>query len=210
MYVQSNTLLLSDVFENFRNLNLKIHELDPAPFLTAPVLTCQAASKKTNGTWHLLTDIDLLLMAEKGITGGICHSIHWSAKANNKYMKDYHKNKELSYFQYWDLNNLHGLAMSQKLPVKNFEWMEDTSQFNEDFIKNYEDKKYEESDEGYFLEVDVQYPEKLLELHNDLLFLPERIKTEEVEKLIANFHNKNEYLIQTINLKQTLNHGLVL
>ena len=68
----------------------------------------------------------------------------------------------------------------------------------------------EESNEGYFLEVDVQYPEKLLELHNDLLFLPERIKTEKVEKLIANFHNKNEYLIQTINVKQTLNHGLVL
>ena len=73
--------------------------------------------------------------------------------------------------------------MSQKLPVNNFEWIKDTSQFNEDFIKNYN----EESDEGYFLEVDVQYPEQLHELHNDLLFLAERIKIEKVEKLVANF-----------------------
>ena len=71
-------------------------------------------------------------------------------------------------------------AMSQKLPVNNFKWIEDTSQFNEDFIKNYN----EESDVGYFLEVDVQYPEKLDELHNDLPFLPERMKIEKVENLL--------------------------
>ena len=105
----------------------------------------------------------MLLMVEKGIRGGICHSIYRYAKANNKYMKDYDKNKESSYLQYWDVNNLYGWAMSQKLPVNNFEWIKDTSQFNEDFIKNYN----EESDEGYFLEVDVQYLEKLFELHND-------------------------------------------
>ena len=72
-------------------------------------------------------------------------------------MKDYDKDKELSYLIYWDVNNLYGWAMSQKLPVNNFEWVEDNSQSNEDFIKNYN----EESDEGYFLEIDVQYPEKL-------------------------------------------------
>ena len=71
-------------------------------------------------------------------------------------MKDYYKTKESSYLQYWNINNLYGLAISQKLPINNFEWIEDTSQFNEDFIKKYN----EESDEGYFLEVDVQYPEK--------------------------------------------------
>ena len=86
-------------------------------------------------------------------------------------MKDYDKNEELSYLKYWDVNNLYGWAMSQKLPVNNFEWIEDTSQFNEDFIKNCN----EESDEGYFLE-DVQYPEKLQELHNYLPFLLERMK----------------------------------
>ena len=111
----------------------------------------------------------MLLMLEKGIRGGICHSIYRYAKANNKYKKDYDKNKELSYLQCWDVNNLYDWAMSQKLPVNNFEQIRDTYQFNEDFIKNYN----EESDEGYLVEVDIQYPEKLLELHNDLPFLPE-------------------------------------
>ena len=145
-------------------------------------------------------------MVEKGIRGGICHSIYRYAKANNRYMKDYDKNKELSYVQYWNINNLYGWAMSQKLPVNNFEWIKDTSQFNEDFIKNYN----EESDEGYFFEVDVQYLEKLRELHNDLPFLPERMKIEKVEKLVANLHDKTEYVIHMKNLKQALNHRLVL
>ena len=118
----------------------------------------------------------MLLMVEKGIREGMCHFIYRYAKANNKYKKDYDKNKELSYFLYWDINNLYGWAMSQKLPVNNFGWIKDASQFNKDFIKNYN----EESDEEYFLEVDVQYLKKLHELHNDLLFLHERMK--EVEK----------------------------
>ena len=114
----------------------------------------------------------MLLMVEKGIRGGICHSIYRYAKANNKYMKDYDKNKESSYLQYWDVNNLYGWAMSQKLPVNNFEWIKDTSQFNEEFIKNYNG----ESDGGHFLEVDVQYLKKLHERLHDLQFLPERKK----------------------------------
>ena len=73
---------------------------------------------------------------------------------------------EWSYLQYWDVNNLYDWAMLQKFPVNNFEWIQDTSQFNEDFIKNDNEK----SDEGYFVEVDAQYPEKLHELHNDLPF----------------------------------------
>ena len=120
-------------------------------------------------------------------------------------MKDYDKNKELSYLRYWDVNSLYGWAMSQKFPVNNFEWIEDTSQFNKDFIKNY----IEKSDEGYFLEVDVQYPEKLHELHNDLPFLPERAKIETFEKLVTNLHDKTKYVIHIRNLKQTLNHGLI-
>ena len=96
--------------------------------------------------------------------------------------------------------------MSQKLLVNNSEWVKDTSQFNEDFIKNYN----EESNDGYFLEVEVQYLEKLPELHNDLTFLSERMKIEKVEKLVANLDDKTEYVIHIINLKQALNHGLVL
>ena len=109
----------------------------------------------------------MLLMVEKGIRRGICHSVFQYAKATNKYMKEYDKNNEPSYRQYWDVrNNLYGLEMLQKLPVNNFERIEDTPQFNEDFIKNYN----EESDEEYFLEVDVQYLEKLQERQNDLSF----------------------------------------
>ena len=121
-------------------------------------------------------------------------------------MKDYDKNKESSYLQYWDVNNSYAWAMSQKLPVNHFEWIEDTFQFNEDFIRNHN----EESDEGYFLEVDVQYLEKLHELHNELPFLTERVKIEKVEKLVANLHDKTEYVIHIRNFKQTLNHGLFL
>ena len=78
----------------------------------------------------------MLLMVEKGIREGICHSIYRYLKTNDKYMNVYDKNKESSYLQYWDSNNLYNWAMSQKLPVNNFEWIEDTSQFNEDLIKN--------------------------------------------------------------------------
>ena len=96
--------------------------------------------------------------------------------------------------------------MSQKLPVNSFESVEGSYPFNEYFIKSYN----EESDEGYFFEVDVQYPEKIHELHNDLPFLPERVKIEKVEKLVANLHDKTEYVIHIRNLKQASNHGLVL
>ena len=125
----------------------------------------------------------MLLVVEKGITGRICNTTHQYAKANNKYIKDYDENKESSYLKYWNI------AMLQKLPINKFEWIEETSQFNEDFIKNYN----EESDEGYFLDVYVEYPEKLHELHNDLPFLPERNKIKKVEKLDTNLYDKNKY-----------------
>ena len=105
-------------------------------------------------------------------------------------MKDYDKTKETSYLRYWDVNNLYGWTTSQKLPVNNFEWIKDTSQFNKDFIKKYN----EESDDGYFLGVDVQYPERLHEFHVDLLFLTERMKIEKNEKLVANLHDKTEFV----------------
>ena len=100
-------------------------------------------------------------------------------------MKDYDKNKQSSCLKYWDLHNLYGWAVSQKLSINSFEWMEVTSFFNEDFIKNYN----EENDEEYFSEVDIQYPEKLHELHNYLPFLPERMKLGKFEKLVTNLYD---------------------
>ena len=126
----------------------------------------------------------MFLMVEKGTRVGICQAIHRYATANNKYMKNYDKNITSSYPAYLDANNLYGWVMSQKLAINGFEWVEDLSQFKEDFIKNYD----ENSDKGYFLEVDVEYPKKLLNLHRDLTFLPERKKIGKCNKLVCDFH----------------------
>ena len=126
----------------------------------------------------------MLLIVEKGIRGGICcSSIHRYAKANNKYMKNYDRNKESSYLSYWNVNKLYGWAISQKLPKSNWKWVEDTSQFNDDVIKNNNGK----SEERYFLEADVQYLEIFYELYSDLPFLTERKKLKKVRKLVANY-----------------------
>ena len=153
-YVQSDTLLLADVFENFRNMCIKVYELDPAYFLSAPGLAWQACLKKTKVKLELRTDVDMLLTVEKGIRGGLCHAIHRYANANNKYMTDYNKDEEESFLEYLDPSNLYGWAMSEPLPVDGFDWIKDLSKIDEDFIKDYD----KDSDKGYILEVDVQYP----------------------------------------------------
>ena len=145
-------------------------------------------------------------MVEKGIRGRICYAIHRYAKVNNKYIKDYDKNKEILYLYYWDGNNLYGWTMSKKLPLGGFKYVEKTSQFSKDFTENF----IENSDKAHFLEVDVQCPEKLHGLHNDLPFLSERMKIKKVEKLVANLHDKKEYVIHIKTLKQAINHKLVL
>ena len=94
------------MFENFRSKYIEIYELDPDHFLSAPGLARQACLKKTGVRLKLLTNIGMLLMVEKRIRGGICHAIHIYTKANNKYMKNYDKNIELSYLMYLDANNL--------------------------------------------------------------------------------------------------------
>ena len=108
LYVQSDTLLIADVFKSFRNKCIEIYELDPSHFLSAPILAWQACLKKKEVELELLTNVDMLLMVEKRIRRGICHAIHRHAKANNKYMKNCDKNKESSYIQYLDANNLYG------------------------------------------------------------------------------------------------------
>ena len=206
LYVQSDTLLLANVFENFRNMCMKVYELGPAHFLSLPGLAWQACLKKTNVKLELLTDCDMLLMVEEGIRGGICHSIHRYAKANNKYMKNFNKNEESSYIQYLDANNLYGWRMSQKLPVNDFKWINNVSKINEKFIKNYD----EDSDKGYIFEVDINYPKRLHDLHSDLPFLPERMKIDKCKKLVYNLHDKKRYVLHIRSLKQALDYALKL
>ena len=148
----------------------------------------------------------MLLMIESGIRGSMCQSIHTYAKANNKYMINYDKSIKSSYLMYLDANNLYGWTMSKKLPVNGFKWENDLSRFNENFIKNYN----ENSDVGYFLEVDIEYPKQLWSYHKDLPFLPERKKLGKVEKLVCSIEDKEKYVIHIRALKQALNHGLVL
>ena len=134
----------------------------------APGLAWPAFFKKVEVELELITNNDMLLLAEKGTRGAICQAIHRYAKANNKYMNNYDKKLTSSYLIYLDANNLYRWAMSRKLLVNDFEWVEDLPQFKEDFIKNYDEK----SDKGY-LEVDVDYPKYLVNFHRDLTFLPE-------------------------------------
>ena len=132
----------------------------------------------------------MLLMVKEGIRGGICHTIHRHAKANNKYMKNYNKNKESSYIQYLDANNLYGWAMSQKLPVNGFKWINDVSEIDVKLLKNYD----ENSPKGYILEADVKYPRKLHDLHDDLPISLKRIKIDKCQKLMSNLRSKKNTL----------------
>ena len=184
LYVQSDTLLFANVFEILTNICIKVYELDPAHFLSAPGLAWQACLKKAEVELELITDVDMLLMVEKGIRGGICHVIHRYVKANNKYMKDYNKDEEESFLEYLDENNLYGEAVSEPLPVDGFDWAEDLSKIDEDFIKNYD----KDSDKGYILDADVEYPRNLYNLHSDLPLLPERMKIDKCNKLVCNLY----------------------
>ena len=143
---------------------------------------------------------------KKGIRGGMCQVSHHYARANNKYLKNHDKSKESSYVEYLDANSLYGWAMSKKLPVRGFKWLDNLSMFTEEFIKNYD----ENGGKGYILEVDVEYPKKLRSVHSDLPFLPERMKINKFEKLVCNTRNKENYIMRIVSLKQALKYGLIL
>ena len=205
LYVQSDTLLLADVFENFRDKFLDKYQLDPTYFLSAPGLAWQTCLKKIGVELELLTDPDMLLTFEDGTRGGMCNAIHRYAKANNKYMKNYNKNVESSFIEYLDANNLYGWAMSKKLPVGEFEWI-NPKDYTEYIIKKYD----EDDDSRAILEVDVDYLKHLHKLHSNLPFLPERMKINKVHKLICNVQNKRNYVVHITALKQALDQGLIL
>ena len=208
LYNETDVLLLADVFENFRNLCLKIYGLDPVYYYTAPGLAWDACLKMTNINLELLSDPNMLLMFEKGIRGGISMISNRYGEANNKYMGNrYNKNKLSKYLMYLDANNLYGSAMSEKLPIHSFKWLssgEMEKLFNNRVVQIWEKTPC-------ILEVDLECPENLHDLHNDYPFCPERVECKNgVEKLIPNLRNKTKYVIHYKNLIQCLKAGMKL
>ena len=202
LYLNTDVILLANVFEEFRKVCLKNYGLDPAQFYTAPGLAWKACLKKTRIRLELLLDPDMLLMFERGIRGGITQSVNRWAKANNPYMgSEFDPDEKTNYLQYLDANNLYGWAMSQPLPTGGFRWVD----IKPDKISKLAKRK----SKGYLLEVDVRYPKELHDSHNDLPFMCERMKINGVEKLIPNLYDKKRYVIHIRALDQALKHGLV-
>ena len=208
LYNVTDVLLLADVFENFRNLCLKIYGLDPVYYYTAPGLSWDACLKITGVNLELLSKSNMLLMFEKGIRGGISMISNRYGEANNKYMgKRYNKNKLSKYLMYLDANNLYGCAMSEKLPTHGFKWL--SSGEMENLFDNQVVQVWEKT--PCILEVDLEYPEDLHDKHNDYPYCPERVECKNgVEKLIPNLRNKTKYVIHYKNLIQCLKAGLKL
>ena len=198
LYNVTDVLLLADVFENFRNVCMENYKLDPAHYFTAPGLAWDACLKITDVELELLSDIDMLLMIEKGIRGGVSMISNRYAKANNKYMGESFIDTMIStYIMYLDANNLYGWAMSKPLPTHGFEWMK------VDELETWEKLPC-------ILEVDLEYPKNLHDLHNDYPLAPEQIVVNKVSKLIPNLGNKKKYVLHYENLKQYLKLGLKL
>ena len=218
LYLRTDILLLTDVFENFRKTCLTYYKLDPLHYITSPGLAWDAMLKMTGINLELITDIDMQLFIEKGLRGGISYIAHRHAEANNKYMKNYDPNKLISYIMYLDANNLYGWAMSKPLPYGNFKWV------NADGVIT---KEY---GIGHIYEVDLEYPKELHDLHNDYPCAPEKIKVTDdmlsdycreikdkfnissgnVNKLIPTLNDKKNYVLHEENLKLYLSLGLKL
>ena len=173
LYLKSDVLLLSDVFENFRKTCLKHYNLDPTHYYTSPGLAWDACLKETGQELQLLHDYDMLMMFERGIRGGITHISKRYAEANDKYMKDYNPDEESTYIQYLDANNLYGWAMSQSLPTHGFKWMKNlTKETLMDILEKANHSMLNIGRKGYIFEVDLEYPHKLWKSHNDYPLAP--------------------------------------
>ena len=222
LYLSSDVLLLTDVFENFRKTCLEYYKLDPCHYFTSPGLSWDAMLKMTDIKLELMTYVDMFQFIEKGLRGGISYIANRYGKANNKYMKEYDEKAPSKYIMYLDANNLYGWAMSQNLPTGGFRWVKQEHIDKIDLAKYKEDSK-----NGLILEVDLEYPEELHDLHNDYPLAAEKIKVNDmlskycknisekynistglVSKLIPTLGNKEKYVLHYRNLQLYIDLGL--
>jgi hypothetical protein len=240
LYLKTDVLLLTDVFETFRKLQMKNYQLDPANgYFTLPNYAWDAMLLKTEVELDQLTAVDMYIMCEQGIRGGTSMISHRYAQANNKYLSDYDKDKISSYIVYLDANNLYGGAMCNKLPKGNFKWVKyfnaDLKKYvcdsnvpiDEEYIQNYDT----DGDRGIFVECDLHYPKELHDHHNNYPLAVEsksilsselspyqlnQMSThdekhnEKMKKLVPNLYDKTKYIVHIKNLQYYLKKGLVL
>ena len=199
IYNLIDTLLLADIFENFREICFENYGIDPACYYTSPGLFWDALLNETKQELELLSDIDMYYFFKRMIRGGISMISTRYAEANNPYMKDlYDPEKENSYIMYYDANNLYGFIMIKKIPYGGFQWMK------EEELDNWRDY-------SCVLEVELGYPKELHDLHNDLPLCPENLTSDKnITKLIPTLNNKEKYVIHYKTLLQFLELGLIL
>ena len=183
LYLQSDVLLLTNVFENFRNTCMQYYGLNPCHYFTIPGLSWDAMLKMTKVKLELMTDVNMYQFIEKGMRGGVSYIANRYGKANNKYMKEYNENEPSKYSMYLDANNLYGWAMSQYLQYGSFKWLSDEELNKIDLGKYKEDSR-----EGLVLEVDLEYPKDLHELHNDYPSAPEKVEVS--KNMLSEYCNK--------------------
>lgn len=214
LYLKTDVLLLADVFENFRDNSMKIHELDPAHYLTLPGYSWDCMLKYTKVKVELFTEIDHLLFAERGLRGGVNQCSNRHCEANNRYMgDDFDENKPENYLINVDVNNLYGVPMTGGLPISNYSWCENLDLTDLEQIKQTILNTSDDSGIGYILEVDLEYPQHLHDKHNDYPFCSEHMCMSEkskLKKLVLTLYNKSNYIIHYRMLKLALKNGLVL
>ena len=167
-YLKKDVLLLADIFEKFIDTCLTLYGLDCCHYFSSPGLSWDVMLKMTGVKWEKISDIDKYLFIEKGLGGGISYISTRYAKANNNYMNYYGYKKPSKFITYLDMNDLYGWGLSGYLPYGGFKWLKNVDGFNVNSVS-------EKSPVGYFLEVDLEYPDKLHELHNDYLLAPEKL-----------------------------------
>ena len=220
-YLLLDTVLLADVFEEFRKLGLSTYGLDPAHYLTAPGYAWDACLKLTGVKLDLITDPELYLAVENGIRGGISTINTRYAKANNPYMEsgEYDPTEPHSYIALLDANNLYGHSLASHLPTGNFSFLSPEEWSKIDFSTVPDD-----SSRGYFVEADIRYPEHLHDRHNSYPLAPEKLlirpemlsdysksfdrKGPIMEKLVPNLYDKVRYMTHYRNLKLYLELGM--